>query len=619
MQKKYSISQNNPLKTRADLMYAVKQLCDPLKPHYSEKGAFLDVGNTSSRTSEKVAQFEAFARPLWGLAPLLSGGEYWDYWEVYLKGIRSGTDPSSSEHWGDIHDCDQRMVELAAIALTLILTPDQSWAKLIQKEKENLANWMGQTNERITVDTNWRFFRVLVNVAFLKLGVTHNQKMMDEDLNRLDEFYLSNGWYKDGDTNQMDYYVPFAFHFYSLIYSKVMEKKDPKRSQLFKERAVLFAKDFIYWFGEDGAALAFGRSLTYRFAQSCFWSALAFADVEAFSWGVIKGVLLRNLRWWFAQPIFATDGILTIGYAYPNLIMAESYNAPGSPYWAMKSFLPLALSEDHPFWKAEELPMPALETMSIQKEARMILCREDSHKNIVAFTSGQHAGFEPAHTAAKYAKFAYSNVYAFSVPKGNFGLEQGAFDNDLALAEKDNLYRTRRKCEVYKIENNVIYSLWKPWSDVSVESWIIPGIPWHVRVHRIQTNRELDIAEGGFSIPKELNKVSHKDSEIITDSSSTFALFSWGAAGIKSLLGDMEGQMIHPEPNTNLIHSKTVLPTLTKELEKGIHWIASAVFVHSDGVRAKETYKSEPWLEIVNSTIIIKDKKQGTKLFEITM
>ena len=46
--------------------------------------------------------------------------------------------------------------------------------------------------------------------------------------------------------------------------------------------------------------------------------------------------------------------MLSIGYGYPNLFMCESYNSAGSPYWALKAFLPLALPEDHPFWTAEE-------------------------------------------------------------------------------------------------------------------------------------------------------------------------------------------------------------------------------------------------------------------------
>ena len=64
---------------------------------------------------------------------------------------------------------------------------------------------------------------------------------------------MSDGWYADGDKAHCDYYVPFAIYFYGLIYAALMDKEDPIRSALFKERAVLFAKDFIYWFAADGS------------------------------------------------------------------------------------------------------------------------------------------------------------------------------------------------------------------------------------------------------------------------------------------------------------------------------------------------------------------------------
>lgn len=47
----------------------------------------------------------------------------------------------------------------------------------------------------------------------------------------------------------------------------------------------------------------------------------------------MKGIVLRHLRWWLKQPMFDRDGVLSVGYSYPNLAMAEDYNAPGSPYW----------------------------------------------------------------------------------------------------------------------------------------------------------------------------------------------------------------------------------------------------------------------------------------------
>lgn len=76
-----------------------------------------------------------------------------------------------------------------------------------------------------------------------------------------------------------------------------------------------------------GRGLPFGRSLTYRFAMSSFWSALAFADVELpapLTWGVVKGLQLRNIRYWARQPgAYNSDGTLTIGYCYPNLNITE--------------------------------------------------------------------------------------------------------------------------------------------------------------------------------------------------------------------------------------------------------------------------------------------------------
>ena len=74
----------------------------------------------------------------------------------------------------------------------------------------------------------------------------------------------------------------------------------------------------------------------------------------------MKGIVLRHLRWWLKQPMFDRDGVLSVGYSYPNLAMAEDYNAPGSPYWGLKTMLVLALGEGDAFRQAAELPLPPL-------------------------------------------------------------------------------------------------------------------------------------------------------------------------------------------------------------------------------------------------------------------
>lgn len=603
---------DNPLKSRKDLQEAVAQLCEPLKKFYSPGCAQLILGNTGTHYLEGVARMEAFSRPLWGLVPLWAGGGDYDLLDIYLTGLKNGTNPEHQEYWGAIGDADQRMVEMAVIGLALALIPDKIWQPLTTEAKSNLEKWLNQINQYRLPETNWLFFRVLVNLGLKKVGANYNNELLKKDLDKLDQFYLSGGWYQDGFREQLDYYVPFGMHFYGLVYSRIAEDEDQERSERYKERAVLFAKDFIYWFSTDGSAIPFGRSLTYRFAQSGFWSALAFADVEALPWGEIKGIILRNLRWWFQQPIFSSDGLLTIGYAYPNLIMAENYNGPGSPYWALKTFLPLALDEQHPFWQAEEAELPALQNKSVQAHPHMIICRQDSGKHVIAYTSGQYAIFEPAHNAAKYEKFVYSNIFGFSVPKCDYGLGQGAYDSMLALSEEDNIYRVRRVCVDYRVEDNYIYSKWLPWRDVKVQTWIIPLKTWHVRIHRINTKRALDTAEGGFAIAREQGL--NTQGTFRTEDHGVMLRHPWGISGILNLMGARTSEIIKADPNTNVLVKRTMIPTLRGKLGVGTHLLACAVLGTAGDEDNSRAWSKQPQLELSGMTIKITDIESGNQL-----
>lgn len=585
---------HNPLRTKKQLQEAVNQLCAPLAPFYSNGGALLHLGQTGAVYEERTVQMEAFARPLWGLVPLAAGGGESRLWETYIKGIRNGTNPQHDEYWGKTGHVDQRFVEMAAVGLALCLCSQMAWDPLSSQEQKNLASWLDQINHYDLPPNNWRFFIVLANLGLKRAGGPYNAEAMEKALELLDTFYIGDGWYADGCTEQRDYYVPFAMHYYGLIYAGLMGEEDPDRSARYKERASRFARDFIYWFAADGSALAFGRSLTYRFAQSAFWGALAFAGVEALDWGVIKGLALRNMRWWFKQPIFTSDGCLTIGYTYPNLIMAEGYNAPGSPYWAFKAFLPLALEDSHPFWTAEEKELPALAPLSVQKHAHMVISHDGGHA--MALTSGQYAGFDPAHTPAKYAKFAYSNVFGFSVPKGQTGLAKGAYDSMLAVSEGDEWYRVRKECVEYAIEDKTVYSLWKPWPDVSIRTWLIPAGAWHIRVHLLDTRRELATAEGAFAIRWEERVLEDAKDRLRLDEKGVAVQYPWGVTGIVNLTGDRKPVPVVCEANTNLIHPRTLLPTLEGRLEPGLHWLAAAVLGSPEEEAGKRAWLNPPKL-----------------------
>jgi hypothetical protein len=570
----------NPLKTRPDFQKAVVDLWQPLKPYYSPGRARVKLGHTGYIFAEASAELEGFARPLWGLVPLEKGGGKFAGWDYFRQGLINGTDPQHPEYWGLPLARDQRLVEMAAPGLALALVPQEAWEPLNHKEQDNVANWLSTINQVEIVDSNWLFFRVLVNLGLARVGRAFDANAMHAALDRLEEFYLGHGWYKDGPLPQVDYYIPFAFHFYGLIYATLAAENDPARASRFKERAALFAQDFMHWFTAEGAALPFGRSLTYRFAQGGFWGALAFAGVEALPWGVIKGLAVRHLRWWSQQPIFNNDGTLSIGYAYPNLNMAEQYNSAGSPYWALKYFLPLALPEDHPFWQAEELPLPELEAVKPQPEPGMILCSDSGRKHVFAL-SGKQYHLWARHGEAKYAKFAYSTEFGFSVPGAGFGLNEVGYDSALALSEDGRHYRVREEVIESRLEGEILYSRWQPWPDVEVETWLTPLLPWHIRLHRITTARVLHAAESGFALALPPTLTYNSPAGLKKGKGFALASYPAGCSGLYDLpvgaAKKRRGEINFPHPNSNLMAPRTALPALLQKLPPGEHWLMAAV------------------------------------------
>jgi len=334
-----------------------------------------------------------------------------------------------------------------------------------------VADWLYLSNNVEIVDSNWRWFRALVNASLRKLGEKWCRERLDEDLSRLDEFHLGNGWYRDED--RIDYYTPMAMQFYPLLYSIISENDDPERARIYRERAELFAKDFVHWFSATGTAVPFGRSLIYRSAQCSFWGALAFAKVEALPWGAIKGLLLRNLRWWLNQPIFSETGLLTIGYRFSNSSVGENYNAYGSPYWALKAFLPLALPESHPFWQAAELPMPAKTPVAAQPLVGMTLCHDENSGHVFGLNQGQAIEKWPRHCAHEYGKCAYSATFGFGVAED---------DTPDAPALTAPLRSVTMTAAIFDCAKNAQILLLKterplrhgcPWPDVPVRTWLV--------------------------------------------------------------------------------------------------------------------------------------------------
>jgi hypothetical protein len=540
-------------------------MMEPLRAKFKRAG-HIKLGSHGALYDEETSEMEAFSRITWGIGSFLTQNDDDDFLSEFLSGLTEGVNPVSLNYWGDLTDYHQKFVEMTSLALALLLNPVKVWQKFSEIEQKQIGSWLYQINDHKIPNNNWRFFRILVNVALQKLRQDYSQEQINADFAQIDSCYVGKGWYFDGKESQRDYYIPWGYHYYGLIVSQFIE--DKSRASLLKQRATKFAQIYRYYFAENGAAIPFGRSLTYRFAQSAFWSALVFANCEALPWGEIKGLFARNMQWWMRQEIFDNTGILTVGYAYTNLNMAEGYNAPGSPYWAFKSFLLLAVPRDHPYWTAPAAQPDSAEQKIVCPESRGII--ETVEHQVLYYPAGQFVENQN-HTAAKYGKFVYSTVGGFSVPKSNGTYAQGAFDNTLVVSEDNETFFAKGRDDGFEILKDQISHIYQPMKGVRIKTVIIPRGNSHLRIHEIETEREIYVYDGGFCV-----NLSELTEEKYDDKSACLRT-RMRESSIFSLTGYEKAAIVHPEPNTNLLYPRTAFPYLKSLLSVGKYRLVSMI------------------------------------------
>ena len=562
----------NDFLSQQDYVLALEELMEPIRQKIiNEKKSGICFGTSGVVYDSDRAEMEALIRPLWGLAPLWTIKDDEQLKASYIKKISQGTDPESTFFWGEVENYDQYIVEMTAIVLTILLNQQNFWQLFTSKEQSNILRWISSTLDLKIPKNNWTFFKVLIRVTLFKCTGILDREGLEAEKGLIDSMYVGNGWYIDGSPNQRDYYVAFAFHFYGLIYSVFMNDEDPKWAQDLRDRAKLFAQDYIYYFDEEGEALPFGRSLIYRFAQGAFFSALVFADVEAIPWGQIKQILSAHMKKWLSHPIFTSDHRLSIGYHYENLVMAEGYNAPGSPYWSFKTFLLLAVPKEHPFWSAKPEAIVKDPVRKVE-QGKMLLLQANSGIHLLGYPVGQLIQNQ-AHAAAKYSKFVYSSKFGFSVSKAAMRYEEGGFDNVLAVSLDGSYYRSKEGTENECLAEDHVSYRWSPFNSVKIDTEIYPFDQWHVRIHTIETTTQLYLKEGGFSIPLITKKASSCD---------------YGK-GIKIEEGERvsviipiegfekSGEVVFPEPNTSLYFPRSIYPSLSQKIEPGTYRFISLV------------------------------------------
>ncbi|MBM7654326.1 DUF2264 domain-containing protein [Neobacillus cucumis] len=554
--------------SRKDLVDMLEKLVDPLISQFDGEGPGLKFDTGGTHYSQKTRQIEALLRPLWGIVPLLAGGTEYKGLERYIARLKEGINPDHPHYFGETHDYDQRLVEMAVIGLALCICGEKWLSYFNEKEQNQLHAWLNQINDREVPENNWIFFRILVNHGFRLNGFTYNEVQLKKDLELVHSYYRSEGWYVDGYLDQIDYYVPFALHFYGLVYAKTADEED-QHARIFVERSKEFAQSFACFFDGNGAAVPFGRSMTYRFAQVAFFSAAIFAEIEVLPYSEMKWLVLKHLNHWLKQSIFSHDGLLTVGYYYRNQVFAEGYNAFGSPYWALKSFLLLGLPEEHPFWLIPE-KAPELPSKKLIAQARFLVTRDQKNTQVQLYTAGLHC--EPhTHCDAKYEKFVYSSVFGFSVSKGQLNLRQGAFDNTLAVSlEPERYYKMRYEKSNYQVTEEYLLTNWNPYEGVRIRSIIVPFTPFHFRIHMIESDKTIYLADGSFALGFDIDGV-HMQKKMMTESNQIKVMNDEHQVGLIDFSHQSELEFVFGEPNSNIMKDQTYIPTAKDKVEKGKH------------------------------------------------
>lgn len=257
---------DNAFSTRQDFKVGATSLLRALKPYQSSGGARIRLPlATGTHFDDVAAQLEGFARALWAVGTLLHSRsateeEHDELIRPYITGLANGTNPEHPEYWGPVILRDQRMVEMEIISYALLAAPDAMFQSQTIEAKHHITEWLKTINGKDFPTTNWLWFRVMTNLALVKVcGVPSEELVtaMKDDLDLMERFYLGHGWAADGMWNdegrQADYYSgSFAIQFSQLIYSKMAQDFDPERCVRFRSRAREFASTFWRYFDSNG-------------------------------------------------------------------------------------------------------------------------------------------------------------------------------------------------------------------------------------------------------------------------------------------------------------------------------------------------------------------------------
>lgn len=298
--------------------------------------------------------------------------------DFYARGIAAGVDPAADDRWVRPDEHPQAKVEAASLALILDLTRPWLWDRLDAVTQRRMIDYLSPAvGDDSYPPTNWLWFRLVVQTFLRSVGGPWSSADVAADLALHDSLIRADGWLSDGPERSYDHYVGWALHLYPTLWARMRGASElaGDRTEADVARLDRFLLDAVHLIGADGSPLIQGRSLIYRFAAAApFWVG-ALAGVPSTSLGALRHAANRVVGHFAAHGVPNADGLLTMGWHHDWRTLAQSYSGPGSPYWATKGLLGVALPADHPVWTApaEPLPVEARDTLGVVRAAGWVV------------------------------------------------------------------------------------------------------------------------------------------------------------------------------------------------------------------------------------------------------
>ena len=359
----------------------------------------------------------------------------------YAEGLRAGSDPSSADRWVRLDEHPQAKVEAASLALVLDMTRPWLWDRLDGSVQERLVDYLtpavgDPTYPRI----NWVWFRLVVQTFLRSVGGPWSADDMAEDLATHDSFVRTDGWLADGNERSYDHYAGWALHLYPVLWARMAGAHDlaEPRRQADVARLDRFLLDAVALVGGDGSPLLQGRSLTYRFAAAApFWAG-AMAEVPSLSPGLLRRAATGVVRHFVDRGVPDRHGLLTLGWHHAWPAIAQSYSGPGSPYWAAKGLLGLALPAEHPVWTAAEelLPVERHDLLLVARAPGWLIAgtKADGIIRVINHGTDRAAEGVAAGDSPLYARLGYSTATSPLLDDASW---MDPFDQAVALLDGD--------------------------------------------------------------------------------------------------------------------------------------------------------------------------------------